>query len=95
MGPLTGAEIASLGIDTVERLVALGWEEVFVRWIEAHPERLNVNAAVGLVAAELGVSWLKLPAKEKALARAKVEAVRREWGVASPRPGKRGRGSRT
>jgi hypothetical protein len=81
MGPITASELASVGITTVERLVAMGWEEALVRWVEAYPERLNVNAAAGLLAAEIGVSWLKLTAAEKALAHAKVEGIRMEWGL--------------
>jgi hypothetical protein len=81
MGPLTASELESLGIRTVEKLQALGWEEAFLRWVEAYPERLNLNAAAGLVAAEIGVSWRELGEKEKALARSVVDRVRREWGL--------------
>lgn len=87
LGPITAPELVTIGIETVERLAALGWQEAFVQWVEAYPERLNVNAAVGLAAAELGVSWLKLPAAEKARARALVDAIRAEWGL-------KGRGAR-
>jgi hypothetical protein len=87
MGPLTASELATIGIDTVERLVAMGWEEAFDRWVEAYPERLNVNAAVGLLAAENGVSWLKLNGSDKARARAKVDRIRAEWGL-EPRLGR-------
>lgn len=76
MGPTTASELESIGIDTVEKLCALGWEEAFVRWIEAYPERLNLNAATGLVAATLGVSYLALSAQEKARARALCDGLR-------------------
>jgi hypothetical protein len=81
MGPITAAELESLGIDSVERLQVLGCEQAFLRWVEAYPARLNVNAAVGLVAAELGVSWLNLGARDRARAVKMVNEVRREWGL--------------
>jgi hypothetical protein len=85
MGPITSGELVSLGIDSVERLREMGWEEAFLRWIEAYPERLNVNAAVGLAAASEGMSWLKLSQREKDRARTLVAALRRA------RRGSRGR----
>jgi hypothetical protein len=85
MGPLTAAELESLGVSTIESLQALGWEEAFLRWVEAYPERLNVNAAVGLVAAELDVSWRTLSEKDKERARALVRRVRGEWGMSRRR----------
>lgn len=78
MGPITGAELATLGLEAPEKIRALGWEEVFFRWIEAYPERLNVNAAYGLIAVVEGVDWRQITQAEKERARALVAALRRE-----------------
>jgi uncharacterized protein YjeT (DUF2065 family) len=89
MGPLTAAELATLGIVSVERVVALGWREVFARWVEAYPHRLNANAAVGLIAVVEGISWMRVPAARRAHAREVVDALRRAMGLAPtrrPRP---------
>jgi len=75
-GPVTGAELASIGLDTPAQVRAVGWEEAFERWVEAFPHRLNVNAAVGMVSIVDDVSWLKLPARRKAAARRLVESLR-------------------
>ena len=77
MGPITSAELVSLGIDTVEKVCEMGWPEAFLMWIEAYPERLNVNAAVGLAAAVQGVPWHRLSPSEKERARTLVASLRR------------------
>jgi len=77
MGPITAAELRSIGIDSVEKVRDMGWREVFLLWIEACPERINLNAAVSLVGAERGVSWLKVAPADKDRARAVVEGLRR------------------
>ena len=51
LGPATGNELRSLGIDTVEKLKSMGWEKAFVRWIELYPYRLKVVAACVLIGA--------------------------------------------
>jgi hypothetical protein len=77
MGPITAAELSSLGIASVEKVREMGWREVFLIWIEAYPERLNVNAAVGLAAAEEGISWQKLSPSSKERVRTLVSNLRR------------------
>jgi hypothetical protein len=93
-GPITSGELASIGLETVEAVAALGWEEAFVRWVEAYPERLNVNAAVGLVAVVRGVSWLHVTPNDKARARSLVDALRRERGLPPSAPSRRKRSDR-
>jgi hypothetical protein len=87
MGPITAAELVSIGIDTVEKVREMGWPEAFLLWIEAYPERLNVNAAVGLAAAEEGVSWKSLSPSEQERARTVVTNLRRARGGRRPRSG--------
>ncbi|HEX7927401.1 MAG TPA: hypothetical protein VF678_07410 [bacterium] len=76
MGPVTAAELAAIGLSSPAKIRALGWEAAFERWVERYPNRLNVNAAVGIVSVVDNVSWLKLPAARKAEARRVVEALR-------------------
>ncbi len=59
----------------------MGWEEAFIRWVEAYPKQLNLNAAVGLIAKAEGLSWLKVHAADKERARLLVDALRRERGL--------------
>lgn len=80
LGPITGAELSSLGLDGAEVIAALGWEEVFLRWIEAYPGRLNLNAAYGLIAAVEGVDWRQISPAERQRARALVASLRRGRG---------------
>lgn len=70
LGPTCDPELASLGIHTLDDLRELGWEEACVRWAEAYPLRLNVNAFVGVIAAVEGVDWRRLDDGWKRRARA-------------------------
>jgi hypothetical protein len=77
---ITEVELESIGLGTRAKVVAVGWEEAFLRWVEAYPERLNLNAAVGLIAKESGVHWLQVPPSDKERARALIDSLRRERG---------------
>lgn len=79
-GPVTLPELAAVGITTVDQIERLGAEEVCRLWIERHPERLNVNAIVGVVATLEGVPWTKVSPAGKALARAIAAELRALYG---------------
>lgn len=51
LGPATGNELRSVGIDTVEKLKSMGWEKAFLRWVELYPYRLKVVVACVLIGA--------------------------------------------
>ncbi len=70
LGPTTDPELAAIGFTTVEQLQEAGWEEVCLRWVEAYPLRLNVNAFCGVIAAVEGVDWRDLDEGWRARARA-------------------------
>lgn len=78
LGPTCGPELAAIGIETVDDLRELGWEEACIRWSEAFPLRLNVNAFYGIVAAIEGVDWRTLDAGWKARIRALKTRLARE-----------------
>lgn len=80
MGPVTSAELSTLGLDDAGKIRELGWQEVFLRWIEAYPGRLNVNAACGLIAVVEGVDWRNISPQEKRRAQSLVAALRRARG---------------
>jgi len=80
LGPTCGPELASLGIETVEDLQELGWEEACTRWAEAFPLRLNLNAFYGVVAAIEGVDWRDLDDGWKRRVRALRDRLARQPG---------------
>lgn len=84
LGPTCDPELASIGIHTLDDLRDLGWEEACVRWAEAYPLRLNVNAFYGVVAAIEGVDWRDLDQGWRARVRALKTRLTRELG---PAPG--------
>jgi hypothetical protein len=80
-GPVTLPEYAVLGLTTVDQLERLGAEEVCRRYVERFPERLNVNAVVGVVATLEGVPWTRVSPGGKALARRIIAELRAEFGA--------------
>ncbi|MFO0750611.1 MAG: hypothetical protein U1F43_33825 [Myxococcota bacterium] len=83
LGPKTAAELAALGIDSVAAVRRLGWEEVCRRWVEACPERLNLNAFYGVLAVHDGVDWRDLPPERRADAAALKRRLALELGLAA------------
>lgn len=80
LGPVTSAELASIGIRTVEEMRDLGWEEVCIRWVEAFPLRLNLNAFHGVQAAIEGIDWRDLDEDAKRRARQLRDRMARALG---------------
>lgn len=76
IGPISAAELRAAGIGTVEQLRGEGWRACFERLVESFPERINLNMATALMAAELDCDWRRLPPAHKAEARAVVERLR-------------------
>jgi hypothetical protein len=68
--------LRAVGIDSDATIRRLGWEEAYLRWVDRFPSRINVNAAVGMLAAEQGISWLHVSPADKERARALVKRLR-------------------
>src|SRR5262249_34150250 len=88
-GPTTVRELETLGLGTPEQVRAAGWPDAFDRWVEAFPARLNVNAAVGILAAVDDVDWQELPLARREEARRVVEALRTQLRPGNLRQKKR------
>lgn len=78
IGPVCTPELIAAGIDSAERIRELGWHEAYLRWVEMYPSRINVNAAVGIFAAQKGVPWFAIHGKEKEEVRRFVKRLRDE-----------------
>jgi hypothetical protein len=76
LGPVCGAELRSLGLNTVEQLKNIGWEKVFYRWVERYPNRINLNALVALMAAVTEQDWRKIDPDLKSEARQIINQLR-------------------
>ena len=57
---MSAAELESIGIRTVGQMREYGWEEVCVRWAEAFPARINVNAFMSVIGAIDDVDWRRV-----------------------------------
>lgn len=78
-GPVVLPEFEALKLNTYGQLEDLGWEAVCRIWVENFPERLNVNAFIGIIATLEGISWTKISASDRAKARALVVQLRSEY----------------
>lgn len=77
IGPVTGGELRSIGVETVEKFKRLGWERTFRLMVQHYPHRLNLNMAVGLLALQEDQDWRKLDPDLKAEARALILDLKR------------------
>lgn len=76
IGPVCGAELRSIGVESLDALLDEGWESVYERWVEAYPERIHTMAAYALCGAEMGVGCLALGDGTKKRARSVVRRLR-------------------
>lgn len=88
-GPVTLPEFKAMGLSTYGQLEDLGWEAVCRKWAENYPERLNVNAFIGVIATLEGISWTRASASDKAKARRFVNELKAEYGLPVRKPPKR------
>lgn len=84
-GPVTLPEFAAIGVTTVDQIERLGAEETCRRYVEKFPERLNVNAFLGVVATLEGVAWTRVSPAGRALARRIADDLRAEFGGVTSR----------
>jgi uncharacterized protein YdeI (YjbR/CyaY-like superfamily) len=66
LGPLTGSEFRTLGIETVEQLKSLGWEKALLKWINHYPHRLHLMAGYAVIGAVHDQAYKKLDPEYKA-----------------------------
>lgn len=77
LGPTAGAELRSVGIETLQQLMKLGWEEAFDRLVQAYPNRVNLNMLTALIGAVEDCDWRRLPVSLKGEARVVVSRYRK------------------
>jgi hypothetical protein len=80
IGPITATELRSFGVDTLERLQNLGWEDVYERWVAEYPERIHTMAAYALYGAEFEINCLSLTEEQKRRVKAVVKRLKAEYG---------------
>lgn len=80
IGPACTPELLAAGIDSVERIRELGWREAYLRWVDAYPSRINVNAALNILAAEKGVPWFAIQGADKEEVQNFVKSLRAKRG---------------
>lgn len=65
LGPKSSEWLASVGIHTLDDVVALGVVETYKRVKAAYPKQVSLNLLYGLQAALLDLPWNELPADIK------------------------------
>ena len=80
-GPITSAELNSIGITTLEQIEKLGFEETCRKYVQFYPERLNANAFIGILCAIEGMVWTKATIAQRMRAKNLVLSLKLEFGV--------------
>ena len=78
LGPKTAIELAAVGIETLEVLRELGFEEALDRVVQTFPERININMAYALLGAIEDVDWRALSPSSKAQATSAIKRLKAE-----------------
>jgi hypothetical protein len=76
IGASLAIELRSVGIDSLEALMRVGFWDAWLQLRRANPERNSVPACLALAGAVAGVRWNHLPPKVRADIRHRVKAVR-------------------
>ena len=76
IGANLAAELRTLGIDSLEALMRVGFWDAWLQLRRANPDRDGVPACLALAGAVAGVRWNHLPPKVRADIRQRVKAVR-------------------
>ena len=66
IGIITGSELRTLGIDTIEKLKILGWEKAFLKWVSHYPQRLHTVVGYVVMGAVYDQPCFKLDPELKA-----------------------------
>ena len=76
IGANLAAELRTIGIDSLEELMRVGFWDAWLQLRRANPERDCVPSCLALAGAVAGVRWNHLPPKVRADIRQRVRAVR-------------------
>ena len=78
LGRVSGSELQSVGVESLEQLIEMGWEEAFIKLTEYHPHRLNLNMLTSLIGAIENQSWKDLDPPLKAEAKQFLNRLKRQ-----------------
>ena len=73
IGPKSSEWLASVGVNTLDDVAALGVVETYKRVKSAYPNQVSLNLLYGLQAALLDLPWNELPPDIKAELNSQVE----------------------
>jgi hypothetical protein len=76
IGQTLAAELRSVGIDSLEALVRVGFWDAWQQVRRANPDRDALPACLALAGAVAGVRWNHLPPRVRADIRQRVKAAR-------------------
>lgn len=88
-GPVTLIEFEAMGINFLDEIITLGFEETCRQWVQYFPERLNANAFMGIACAIDGVVWTKATAEHKAVAHSLMQQLRKEYNLPPAKGGRK------
>lgn len=77
LGPVSAAEMESMGVIYLDQIEEQGWEEFCVRYVELYPHRLNLNAFTAIIGAIEGQDWRRVDPGLKAEAKALIQRIKK------------------
>lgn len=79
IGIITGSELRTLGIDTIEKLKMLGWEKAFLKWVGHYPQRLHTIVGYVVMGAVYDQPCFKLDPELKAEVKNLIKELKSEF----------------
>jgi hypothetical protein len=73
LGPVSAQALTTVGIQTVEELKKLGWEEAGLRVMHQHPRFIHLNMLRALIGACLECDFRNIPESELLKARSMLK----------------------
>lgn len=80
-GPVTLVEFEAMGINYLDEIISVGFEETCRNWVQYFPERLNANAFIGIACTIDGIVWTRATVEHKAVAHSLVQQLRKEFSL--------------
>ncbi len=78
-GPVTSAELESMGIIYLDQIEKMGTEDFCRLYVQYFPERLNANAFLGVICALDNTVWTKAKVQHRVMAHNLVKKLKIEF----------------
>ncbi len=78
LGPASGLLLREVGIESLEQLQSIGWQDVLEKACRRFPEAMNLNFATALIGAEIDYDWRRVPSALKTEAKRIINELKND-----------------